>query len=87
MPAEKGLFLAKTWRLHPDVCAFTSETFYSGRLEPQVGLERQSLEGTAPLTGTGMRYVAVPHTGNQSESPEEADTVAALVRSLVDGNT
>jgi len=85
MPAEKGLFLAKTWRLHPDVCAFTSEAFYAGRLEPQAGLERQSLEGTAPLTGTGMRYVAVAHTGNQSESPEEADAIAALVRSLLDG--
>jgi len=87
MPAEKGLFLAKTWRLHPDVCAFTSEAFYAGRLEPQAGLEGQSLEGTAPLTGTGMRYLAVAHTGNQSESPEEADAIAALVQSLVDGET
>ncbi len=84
MRAEKGLFLAKTWRLHPDVCAFTSEAFYAGRLEPQAGLERQSLEGTAPLTGTGMRYVPVAHTGNQGESPEEADAIAALVQSLVD---
>ena len=37
MPADEGLFLAKTWRLHPDVCAFTSEVFYEGRLEPQAG--------------------------------------------------
>jgi predicted RecB family nuclease len=87
MPPEKGLFLAKTWRLHPDVCAFTSQAFYAGLLESQAGLERQSLEGTAPLTGTGMRYVAVEHTGNQSESPEEAEAIAALVRSLVDGET
>jgi uncharacterized protein len=29
MPAEKGLFLARTWRLHPDVCAFTSKAFYA----------------------------------------------------------
>jgi len=33
-----------------------------------------------------MRYVAVPHAGNQSESPEEADAIAALVTSLVDGS-
>src|SRR6185436_752700 len=44
MPPEKGLFLAKTWRLHPDVCTFTSEVFYEGRLETQPGLERQNLE-------------------------------------------
>ena len=86
MPPEKGLFLARTWRLHPDVCAFTSKAFYAGLLEPQAGLERQSFEGKAPLTGTGMHYVAVPHTGNQSESPEEAEAIAALVRSLVDGS-
>jgi uncharacterized protein len=87
MPPEKGLFLAKTWRLHPDVCAFTSEVFYAGRLEPQAGLERQDLEGTAPLTGTGMRYVPIEHSGNQSESPEEAEAVAALVKSLTAGDT
>jgi superfamily I DNA and/or RNA helicase len=87
MPPEKGLFLARTWRLHPDVCAFTSEVFYAGLLEPQAGLERQSFEGWPPLTGTGLRYVAVAHTGNQSESPEEAERIAALVQSLLDGQT
>jgi predicted RecB family nuclease len=85
MPAEKGLFLAKTWRLHPDVCAFTSQAFYEGRLEPQPGAERQTLDATGPLTGTGLRYLAVPHAGNQTESPEEADAIAALVESLLSG--
>jgi uncharacterized protein len=33
-----------------------------------------------------MRYVPVAHAGNQSESPEEADAIAALVRSLIDGS-
>src|SRR6185295_19507966 len=86
-PSHKGLFLAKTWRLHPDVCKFTSELFYEGRLEPQAGLERQNLESKGPLTGTGVRFIPVKHSGNQSESPEEAEAVAALVGSLVDGNT
>jgi uncharacterized protein len=27
MPAERGLFLDQTWRLHPKICAFTSELF------------------------------------------------------------
>ncbi len=34
-----------------------------------------------------MGYIPVKHSGNQSDSPEEADVIAALVRSLVDGNT
>ena len=29
---DQGLFLSETWRLPPDICAFTSEVFYDGRL-------------------------------------------------------
>jgi uncharacterized protein len=85
MPPEKGLFLARTWRLHPDLCAFTSEVFYEGRLEPQAGLERQRLDGVAPLTGTGTRHIEVLHAGNQTEAPEEAEAIAAMVNALVVG--
>ena len=42
---ELGLFLEDTWRLHPDVCAFTSEVFYEGRLASEPSLERQALAG------------------------------------------
>lgn len=85
MPPDKGLFLAKTWRLHPDICAFTSEVFYEGRLEPEAGRERQALDGCPPLDGTGVRSVSVSHRGNRSESPEEAETIAGLVQSLLAG--
>ena len=34
---DRGLFLAETWRLHPDICAFTSELFYAGRLHSRRG--------------------------------------------------
>jgi uncharacterized protein len=61
--------------------------FYEGRLAPHAGLERQNLEGAPPINGTGVRFMAVEHNGNRSESPEEADAIGALVRSLVDGNT
>ena len=86
MPPDQGLFLARTWRLHPDVCAFTSAAFYEGRLAPQVGLERQALEGTPPLSGTGVLFRPVPHAGNRTESPEEAEAIAALIASLLEGN-
>ena len=38
MPPDRGLFLETTWRLHPDLCAFTSEVFYDDRLEPEAHL-------------------------------------------------
>ncbi|HYJ79967.1 MAG TPA: DEAD/DEAH box helicase, partial [Longimicrobiaceae bacterium] len=82
MPGDRGLFLEQTWRLHPEICAFTSEIFYDSRLESRPGLERQALRGPPPLDGSGLRIIPVPHRGNQGESPEEAAVVRELVRTL-----
>jgi superfamily I DNA and/or RNA helicase len=43
--SDRGLFLERTWRLHPTICTFTSEAFYEGRLASRVGLENQAIEG------------------------------------------
>ncbi|MCE2405727.1 MAG: TM0106 family RecB-like putative nuclease [Dehalococcoidia bacterium] len=85
--AHQGLFLGETWRLHPEICAFTSEVFYEGRLTSRPGLEGQRVISQGPVTGTGLRFLPVSHHGNQSFSDEEADRVAALVRGLVDGDS
>ncbi|HUG42469.1 MAG TPA: TM0106 family RecB-like putative nuclease [Longimicrobiales bacterium] len=55
VPPERGLFLAHTYRLHPDICAFTSEIFYQGRLESRPGLESQAVRtaGGAPGSAGG----------------------------------
>ena len=79
---DRGLFLDRTWRLHPAICAFTSELFYDGRLQARDGLERQTIIA-GPLVGSGLRLVPVAHSGNQSESPEEVAAIASLVASLV----
>ncbi len=42
---HQGLFLDHTWRLHPAICAFTSEVFYENRLQSRLGLDHQRLEG------------------------------------------
>jgi predicted RecB family nuclease len=82
---DRGLFLETTWRLHPDLCAYTSEAFYADRLTPEPHLRRQQLEAADPLGGTGPRLVRVPHIGNDNESPEEAQRVAGLATGLVEG--
>ncbi len=81
---HEGLFLDRTWRLHPDICTFTSTAFYEGRLDPVDGLERQLVTGDAELAGTGLRLVSVAHEGNETASPEEAARVVALVREVLD---
>jgi superfamily I DNA and/or RNA helicase len=84
--SDRGLFLDETWRLHPDICRFTSELFYAGQLRPRPGLERQSITGSTRLSGAGLRYLPVPHTGNQNNSPEEASAIAGLVTELIAAN-
>jgi uncharacterized protein len=87
MPPDRGLFLEQTRRLHPDLCRFTSEAFYEGRLESAAGLEIQDLDGAGEISGTGVRFLPSSHVGNASESPEEAEIVAGLVRALVEGGS
>jgi len=85
---EQGLFLGQTWRLHPDICQFTSEAFYESRLGAQPALAQQELLGAGDLSGTGLRIVPVSHEGNQNTSPEEAAIVESLVGRLIgDGVT
>jgi len=83
IPADRGVFLDHTWRLHPSLCALTSELFYEDRLESRSGLERQSVDLPAPLGGAGFRMLLVPHEGNQNTSPEEVKAVGSLYRRLL----
>ena len=70
MPADEGLFLAETYRLHPDIARFTSEVYYEGKVKAHQGLERQAIvlsgEAESPFSGSGLLYVPVQHTGNQA---------------------
>ena len=82
---SSGVFLDQTWRMHPDICAFTTEQFYEGRLRPQPELRRQTVAGPGPLAGHGLRFIPVEHAGNTNASAEEAECVAALIRELLAG--
>jgi uncharacterized protein len=77
MPEGAGLLLDKTYRMHPDLCWYTSEV-YDGKLRGDDGLDRQKILGEAPFCGSGLRVVEVSHEGNANAAPEEADQVARL---------
>jgi uncharacterized protein len=85
IPADRGLFLAQTWRMHPDICRYTSEVFYDDRLEAEASLAGQSVSASGALSGTGIRFVEVPHSGNRNASAEEVHVVDADVRELLSG--
>ena len=80
---DRGLFLVESWRLHHDICAFTSDVFYESRLTSRPENANQRLNVAGPLAGTGLRFVPVEHDANQSDSPEEVEKVAELVELLL----
>lgn len=84
-PAD-GILLARTWRMHPDVCSFVSEAMYDGLLEPVDSCAARSVHAPADLDGAGLRFIAVEHDGNRQSAPEESRAIAAIVeRLLADG--
>jgi superfamily I DNA and/or RNA helicase len=80
IPPDRGLFLERTFRLHPDVADFVSEAFYEGRLRAADGCERQ-----CTAFGTGVRFLPVEHEGNRRSSVEEAARVRAAIDELLGG--
>jgi predicted RecB family nuclease len=77
IPPDRGLFLERSFRLHPDICAYISEVFYENRLRP----DPRTAARTTPL-GTGLRYIPVEHQGNRQSSEQEADAGAAEIARL-----
>ncbi len=78
VPADRGLFLELTRRMHPGVCEFISEEVYEGRLKSHPDCALQSVGGEA-----GIRCLPVAHTGNTSDSPEEAQVIRSEIERLL----
>ncbi len=80
LPPERGYFLDRSYRMHPDVCRAVSRLSYDGRLRSHESLtSARCLEGVAP----GVRSLTVDHDGNATESPEEAAAIVAEIRALL----
>lgn len=80
LPAERGYFLDCSFRMHPAVCGPVSRLSYDGRLRSheQVSAAR-TLDGVEP----GVRVLAVPHLGNSTDSPEEANAIVTAITGLL----
>ena len=85
VPADFGIFLGETRRMHPSVCSFISDSIYEGRLGSHSDCERQhiadlpdefGLEGK----GAGIAFLGIEHDGDVQRSDEEI----AVARRIVD---
>jgi predicted RecB family nuclease len=80
---DAGLLLPETWRLHPNICRFTSELFYEGRLKSREALKGYVIQGHDWVKGAGLWYVPVEHEGNRNSSAEEVESIAKIVKGLL----
>jgi uncharacterized protein len=78
VPPDRGIFLERTWRLRPELTAFTSEAYYAGRLEWEEACARRSVEA-----GNGLVVRPVEHAANGQLSREEAEVVAEAIEALL----
>lgn len=84
VPPQRGIFLDRSYRMHPDICAFVSDAMYDGRLLPAEKTARHAVH-SAGLDGSGLRYIPVEHSGNSSSSREEAQRIIREIRELLHG--
>jgi uncharacterized protein len=82
VPRQRGLFLDRTWRMHPSLCEFISRLMYEGRLGAVRDASRQAVL-CAEWPPAGVVHVPIDHDGNARASEEEADAIARIVNSLL----
>ena len=81
IPEDRGVFLERSYKMHPGVCAFISEIVYAGRLHSDQSAVRRTTS-----FGTGIRFVPVEHQGNRSASDEEVAQIGALIADMLRGS-
>ena len=86
VPSDRGIFLPSSWRMHPDVCRFVSDRVYEGRLHSVGGNEVNAVHAPGALSGSGLRWLPVTHSGNRRTSEEEAEAVASAIAGLLLGS-
>ena len=79
LTADRGLFLDETWRLTRISPISPLNSFMRAASGRGLASTCRTVIANGRLNGTGLRYLEVPHEGNQSSSPEEADCVRDLV--------
>ncbi|WP_153503276.1 TM0106 family RecB-like putative nuclease [Cumulibacter manganitolerans] len=80
LPAERGFFLGRSWRMHSALTEPVSALAYESRLRSQVDTtDVRELTGLDP----GLHAVEVQHAGNSVVSVEEAEVVVGLVRRVL----
>jgi uncharacterized protein len=80
VPADRGVFLATSWRMPPSLTEVVSQLFYAGELQAAPGNRVNQVQWHGQPQG--LLFEAVEHSANSTASDEEVERIAALVDAL-----
>jgi uncharacterized protein len=87
VPAELGVFLGVSYRMHSSVCRFISDAIYEGRLTSAPNAERHRVirndTSSLVLVETGIVWIPVEHDGCGQWSAEEAEAIREVTGELL----
>ena len=89
IPEDMGIFLERTYRMHPAVCYPLSEVVYEGKLKAAKNNDRQRVsvpDSKLIKQPHGVMVVNVDHDGNRQSSEEEADVIQRIINDLKTGH-
>jgi uncharacterized protein len=85
---DMGIFLERTYRMHPSVCLPLSEVVYESKLKAAQHNERQQVsvsDSKLIKQSHGVMVVNVEHDGNRQSSEEEVDVIQRIIDDLKTG--
>jgi predicted RecB family nuclease len=88
IPEDKGIFLERTYRMHPAVCKPLSEIVYEGKLQADAANVNQAItipQAELITQANGILSIQVQHEGKTQSSLEEVLVVQQLINELKTG--
>jgi uncharacterized protein len=93
VPADRGVFLATSWRMEPSITSVVSELFYDGRLKASPANAVNSIHWARPcqtplgalMADRGLVFDPVHHSGCSVKSDSEVDRIEEIVKALLGG--
>ena len=88
IPKNLGVFLDKTFRLHPDICKFISSAIYEGCLEPDDSTANRKIvlswqDNNLITKDSGILFIPVVHENKTQSSDEEVAMIEKLISILL----
>lgn len=94
VPAERGVFLATSWRMEPSLTAMVSELFYDGRLQANPANAANAISwrqpfisaSGQPMASQGLVFEPVLHSGCSVVCEAEIDRIEEIIDALLNGS-